>query len=693
MARQLSEIYEFMISEDFLKEELKEGLVPLPVEIEREKEKHRIQTDNFTKPLFQSAEHTIPKESSVSASKFNTAMNAVLTDLRAVYLGLADQGVLIKRMYETASSILESQAQDLDVLSEELAGMLFESGELDLYEDLFYEKFDNKSMVESALTTALVNVNTTQVELLPKTTDLLNFNFNEADFSFAVTQESFLRESLPINGMGILNAFSSEDAVWQHKVSLSQDIPQVDLVMELRVPDSSKMINQIIIEPAEASNKTSLYCEIHYSSDRLNWTKVSGEWNKRVLKQTSFSFKGITPKFFRFKFKKKGVDVKTGDSFYYFFGAKSISFIGKSYQIKKRALENTLYTKPITPRTLDYISNAGFLFCQEIPGVSAISYSVFLLNESQMSNYAPGVLASVPEYQLGLVEKAKVVNLDMKSLLEEDVTISGVQYDASTSFEYQTDNNSALNIDTSSIERNHLEIFRGEGSNASSTIQGLETTMLGEPLGWTLEGAYYQTIIHVTEYAGFSFNLGTTTAFLNDKRITGRVTIKAGKYRFRTHRQNWSSIDLSDLTQDRIGDPLYPFNHKMLIEGLGETLYRVDLLQDRGGWTVAGQLDPQGVYPSQRKYWARKLKEKQAFNFFTEGMGLDSFTYTLDNEGIEKIIVNCPDKDARVNSETFYVETKMAAEEPVKGIVIKALLSTEDPEVSPILKEYVVRMK
>lgn len=102
-------------------------------------------------------------------------------------------------------------------------------------------------------------------------------------------------------------------------------------------------------------------------------------------------------------------------------------------------------------------------------------------------------------------------------------------------------------------------------------IEGTEDIVLGAVQGWgyNRSTSMYRTTAYVTNPAGMSIDLGHTSAFVNGLQSTGLVTLKQGYNVFETNASNWGEIPVGLYTlQDvRKEDPLYPYNHKYLLEG------------------------------------------------------------------------------------------------------------------------------
>ena len=89
----------------------------------------------------------------------------------------------------------------------------------------------------------------------------------------------------------------------------------------------------------------------------------------------------------------------------------------------------------------------------------------------------------------------------------------------------------------------------------------------GVQAGWELENSYYKCIFEIEEE--LELDLGINFAFIDGARRNGIVVIEPGFHTFKTHEINWKVAASED------NDPLFPHNHKLLIEGLiGSDAYK-----------------------------------------------------------------------------------------------------------------------
>lgn len=107
----------------------------------------------------------------------------------------------------------------------------------------------------------------------------------------------------------------------------------------------------------------------------------------------------------------------------------------------------------------------------------------------------------------------------------------------------------------------------------------------GVDSGWFYDSATrsYTTTVYITNPDGFTLDVGNTSLYVNEIQMTGLVKLQQGYTVIRTTESNYHVVPpgLNKLSDLRKADPLYPYNHKLLIEGYvypdtfkGERLYQ-----------------------------------------------------------------------------------------------------------------------
>lgn len=207
-------------------------------------------------------------------------------------------------------------------------------------------------------------------------------------------------------------------------------------------------------------------------------------------------------------------------------------------------------------------------------------------------------------------------------------------------------------------------------------------SVLGTPAGWVFDEKtqLYSTTIYVDDPAGRYVDFGTSTAFLNDVPVTGLVLVPQGYAVFATSDTNWIEVDetltsASDLSK---ADPLYPYNHKYLIQG-----YSYD-----EGFTG------EQVYQGFDEYFGRLLSYRSPEEFAYLDADDPSYysVFTIeDGDGNWYIKVKVDKTDASWLSEQFSANWSIQSGD-TNQLYVKALLGTSEKGKTPKIDSFKVRV-
>ena len=187
----------------------------------------------------------------------------------------------------------------------------------------------------------------------------------------------------------------------------------------------------------------------------------------------------------------------------------------------------------------------------------------------------------------------------------------------------------------------------------------------GVPAGWRLEDHYYRCVFALDKAREIDF--GRQYAYVDGVRLNGIQTVAAGEHVFRTHEMNWAEADSA------ASDPLYPYNHRFLVEGLKGC--------------------PR--YPAPALLAADRLSLISAFDLF-RNVGYDGARRYFALRGGEAVVkvprpVVGGDADAGWRRERYLAVYRLTA--PGVGtdtVRVVARMATNDRRVSPSLHGYVL---
>lgn len=696
MRYSLSAFYRDYIKEKILKDSLKSGKIPSSNEIEESLNLIIQNSNEFQNPLLSSTNYFLENGEISSAKKVNEVFKTIESDLSVCVSAIIDQENKISSLYDTSYSKIIGLQKKVALVNQDVDKMLFESKNTDTHEEIFYEKFSSLDMVDSKLTTASIDVNTNEATL--KSTEQYPIDLSSAVDSITVVAENNPKiiDSTDIGNMVVTNIVKSNNKVWMHQLSASEPLASATIDVIIRIPSVATEINKVFLEPHSVDLKTQMNVEIAFSKDGLNWIYPSGEYKKRLEKTTSLSFTGTTNEYWRIRFTKFGNDGFFSNFYVYNFGLRSINFYGKVYDKISRLDLGYFYSKPILFKNTIKIANVKV--CNEVPADTLIDYKLAPIYESQLAGIQNGSInvADIFYYPLNLkdVDSATVdfLNTSKTPIINNIMIDNSLFYKDKGEYDYCLD----ASLSTGHI-KNQTTVLRNTLDQNLFSVIGKEKTINSQYSGWNFDGNYYSTYVLIEDHDGQDIDLGSTQLYINNVKVQGRVKIAQGLNFVVTHRDNWKSIDLSTLPieSDQKIDPIYPYNHKYLVEGLGASLYGRSLETMIDGKTLSSIIDKEELYSKVSKScWSVKMKELSFDTFASKTKNeLDVFSYKIDNTNQERIVVKSNPDLGLINDETFSIITKLHSAENIKGLIFKAVLETANNKVSPILTEYMVKIK
>lgn len=122
-----------------------------------------------------------------------------------------------------------------------------------------------------------------------------------------------------------------------------------------------------------------------------------------------------------------------------------------------------------------------------------------------------------------------------------------------------------------------LTIFRNVGE-VGLTPGSTSALVRGVQRGWRFEDPYYVCVVEIRNPEGIVIDVGDSPIIIDDISytnkidgtvLTGKTTADSGLHTIKVHKSNWKEVSpgATDLADLQAKDILYPYNHKLLIEG------------------------------------------------------------------------------------------------------------------------------
>lgn len=555
------------------------------------------------------------------------------------------------------------------------------------------DNFSDAGLVDLGRTTANVDLDHHCVTIGSGTKTFTQYSTKEltqSDVVVNIINRIGLVRSQPNLG-DVQEAFNSDDSSWRMQLFFDNDNRDVVIEVIIQLQKQPVILNRIAFTNYGITTyRTKL--EAFTSTDNYNWIPLpTGDPFYYFDQSVDLRFADQEARWVKFRFTKDHYDFQQGSYFVYEFGAKSFMFFRQSYQ-EDGAL---LISKPLAilndqgePAIFNQVS---LQVCESLPDVTDIKYELSFDGGDIFMPISP---VNRPGDSNTLIELGTT----------EDITSTRFGLDMSTTYHYLRSNLALLDFSLpSNIIDGSLTIWRNVGT------RGVNISIRNGLSGWGQDGQYYVCAIKIINDQGLSINLGSTFMEINGVSRTGSVFLGAGTYSIRTHKSNWSHLQFNgsdvtnfvratDLTDGTfsgyhngvnlvvINDPLYPYNHKFLIEGMAYA-------------------NPNMV--SGLPYLGADLFAESKMIMVSEkdlayGANFDAIDYCAPVEvigvgGVEQRFVvgylpQTSNAGDRFDLEEFQAFYKQSVLTDVNNVVFKATLSRGTKEVTPQLFSYIIKL-
>ena len=505
----------------------------------------------------------------------------------------------------------------------------------------------------------------------------------EANLKLQVTSATGLVGSSLATGSSLLMALGDEYDQWLSYIVTSTQAP-VTACLTLDM-GAEYGVNKVVFVAAGSTATSAFIISVMYSTDGVDFLLVPIDGHTQsTLDTATWTFPSLNTRYWKFLITKNGADdINTGGDYVYEVGAKSISFYEEVYDPDEG---NTFISiaSSVTGADGDPLEfqKVALKACELLPTGTDIHYSVSVDGGSSYVAIAPCDREN-PSKPAVLDFSQAVASTNEDSTDIYDVTVGSMQldYNRVSTFVRIGEADEILNWyipagSTSSLVEDNVIIYRNVGSKTRST-----DTVRGVAPGWSFneETGTYSTIARVDDPAGVSIDLGSTTMTIDGVDRTGVVLLAAREHSISITLTNWSAVTpgLSSLEGLEAADPLYPYNHKLLIEG----------------YDYASSFPEEKIYSGVNLFAELKMSYVPVHEFNTQIENDDMVSYTRDADPSSNLafVLKTNSLFGDQASEYFLVEYKLT-NRTFTTLVLRAVLTTEDPSVSPVFYGYTVKL-
>jgi hypothetical protein len=730
--------YKEILVENYIKEELSKGNVVSATDVADYIK--ALESYDLTRPQFQAAGYYVGYNENSSVAKFRNTFYSIRQDVQALYremLSLSDKAIRTYDRWNIEAGSIEKQLVNLEA---RIDNLLLLAQDTEGYHSVIIENFLDSSMVDLDLSSCLVDLRAHQCTLQPSsgTSNRLFMNALDPakDISFRVRSTVDFLGRTDMVGAEVVDIFKQGSKGWWTSVSMKQAGP-VTCELDVRLGETAVGLSKIVIELHDSAQSGAVQITPLYSVDNVNWSQfTTNTFTQEARTSCVFSFPETQVKWVKFILTKKGPDPGLSTvSYSYQFGFKEIMFFqeGFSANTEQQLISRPLWVVGTDGNPVEF-ERLTLQVCERVETNTKIKYYITTSNNSAVpideftiwSPIAPlGSTMSVPnvlsvgdvsEYIYGATDLIAIsydgvaVDDDFKNPAQDfhllnynditEVIDDTVVSTVSRRYTFKNNNERILNYQIDSgvgINPSTLQIFRNLGR------QGLDETLVSSKVrtitrGWGFDDPWYYCVVLVEAPEGIEIDVGDSPISIDGVRYTGKVekSILTGKYgtstglhQIRVHKDNWKYVaaGLNTLDELKAKDPLYPYNHRLLIEGYSY-----------GGSFPTTELK---VYTGVDLFAQYLMQEVAIFDFINNIPvdRYDLFTKDLDAPASQDpasipstvFMVKVDAANTDCVNERFMIKFKLI-NELRKYLRVRADLSTSDAKVTPAQAGYKIKI-
>lgn len=693
--------------EETLLEWLEEGNIPTTGELQEAYDRAQKNHGDLTRSGLRQV--VLPQRwDTSSVSQYNLVLDALSDDLDILLkslVNITDLGISLLGEWNSRAKSLDARINSLKSRIESLILLKSDAaGYVSFIEDTFLS-LENVS----SETTANVDTRTGDVTLNINRTDGegkfqgTQIDLDSAQVSWGIIETNNIRFSARPAGSSLDNILSDRTKRWGLEANAirsdkfrttSKTGKPIIGELKIKLAEDTE-VSKLVLITSDATAGDNSVVGAQYSLDGYTWEKVPSE--SPVQSGTSnfvWRFERISMRWFKFIISKASPDLPKTIGSIYDFGFERVKVYSEVFEITTDGV--SLITETITPilggEDITF-GRASLEVCEEVPNEASLRYYLRAYDGSSYTDWVQvSPLSREIEGVPAIVDFAAPSNLS-----SEDLTTT---FDSSIDSEalniFRVDGSSALSYRFNGPDDTVANFYIGQNDNFLSNLIFLRnigypsakfpTSTSGDLLvgdiecGWGLDGdSIYYCAFLINRPSGLRLDLGHTQATLDGSLVSGIVEISSGWHTFRTDRANWGPLSgtvPSTAIALKALDPLYPYNHKYLIEGYNYP----------STWTG------EKVYLGVDEYGQYNAKRIGRHNFLAGETDLS--VYALDLLDGPKTIILLKFDSSRPNHENekvrlFYTRRFSS----FQAVQTKAVLKSESIEKTPVLSYYRVRVK
>lgn len=692
---------------------------------------------DLNKPFTTVSNFKIALNEESSASKFNKMQDSIFSDLQVLYtelFNITDTSMKYFDRWKAESIAIEKRISDLNA---RIDSLLLLSKDADNYTSYIEDNFSDANNIDNINSNIVLDPIKQRVFIpitgeSPSRISLNTIAPTDVTFNILSTRHLVSRAEAPNSALQY--ALTDDSRFWQTRVFTNNTTQPVTAELNIKLPSLQK-ISRISIDLHTGSATSPTQITPLLSSDGSNFLQLkTTEFIKSGLRNIVFTFPATEAQYIKFIMIKDSPD-HSDDRFYvYEFGASDIAFFNEGYT-KSKSFSFISKDWSLTEDTTGIKSSAkkgssdkaktkvSLETCEEVPDKTRIDYYLAVDRTNTTIDVTASGLDWIALDPFNRDKRTKPTVVDLAKLTELSYSDVSLSYDVSgstgfinpgTSFKviYAKDLTGTLQsasghdprynfinpedrilnyqFDTSAstgVSIRDLRIWRNIGEVGSTTL------VREQPIGWGFSDPYYTSTIKIKNIDGKEIDFGDKPIVLDGSFVSGKQTITFGAHTIKVHKDNFLSVTASYNSEStlRDNDRLYPFNHRLLIEGY------------KYGSSYPSS-DPK-IYTGVDIFAEYLMSSTKVFDFLNSLPSTNYSKYTLDDDmgnifipsgatssiSTKVILLKVNTSLADFINEKFIVELDVT-ELPFTNLRLRADLSTEDEKISPVLTHYRLKL-
>lgn len=552
-------------------------------------------------------------------------------------------------------SVLEKTLNRLSSQELRVNNLLAMKGKLDLFYHGIFENFEShrniifnesKNVIAEKGYVSIAGVDRGIIDIKNKR---FTVRFSNSGRS---KQEAVMKSAVNLNYhngksfLGVVDSSSFSDTV---KCFLTLDLEEEKYVGSVKLFCNSLNGNGIT------------HYKLHYSVDGSNFSEVNSFY-KSLDEGENFTQIGIQGvKKIKIEIKKTRADVYSKEENLYYFGLDTVE-LNKAKFSKNETGELILgpyYLKDSKGEPVNFsIATISDSTCCIVPEKTSVSF--FLSKDKNEWKFIENKKDSNSYVRFGRLE---YTDLNKAEEAEDYFNLLNKNYDF-----IKNGNERIFNLELNALEFKNLskDLIIVERCDSNSDLKN----------GcWEEESGEYRCEFYVDEIEGRVFDFGNTYCEIDGRVRSGKIHLEKGYHKIKSSGRDWKNVKNlhSNLSSLKKEDTLYPYNHKLIIEGYNYPL----------------------TFSGEKKYFgaSRVFKSKLAYmnQAKFEELGKEENFTIIEVEGRmflkTKVKQNSMEWMKEKNNVIIY-----KSENNTNELYIKAVLETKQPNVAPHINSISVKV-